>query len=788
MTSEAITFGTKASTLRALRGRLTSASVLPIVVVTLGEWSTRRGKALNRLSVEMPSGEMIVRSSAPTEDQAIGSQAGKYLSLLDVDHNHAGAAIDRVFRSYGQAPDTAEVLIQPMLTDIVRSGVAFSHDPHTCSSYRVVNWADGSDSTIVTSGRGGRAWQGATGSPIPPPEDIRTVVTLVEELLRVFNGRPLDCEFAITRNLDTDERLWLLQVRPLVLANPPEPEEPFRLRVAGLQRNLELRMGSHPFLLGRRTVYGIMPDWNPAEIIGIRPRPLALSLYRDLVTDTIWAYQRNNYGYRNLRSFPLLVHFSGLPYIDVRVSFNSFIPKNLDDRVATRLVEYYIDRLINNPHLHDKVEFEIVFSSYHLDLPTQLEELLTHGFSRSDLEEIQRCLRDLTTGIIDPRHGLWPQDVEKIAVMRQRRSELLGSDADVLTRIYWLLEDTKRYGTLPFAGLARAGFIAVQFLRSLVSTGLIDRKQYDAFMAGLTTVSGQLSLDWAMLDRTGFLARYGHLRPGTYDILTPRYDVDPDRYFDWSRRSPLPSAHISLSLTLPQIRRISDSLRGHGLNIDVVALFDFLEQAIEWREKSKFEFTRNVSDVLELIADLGHSLGFSRDDMSFVDLRAIQDLYIGSTDRAETLGRSIEIGRKRFSETLRTALPPLIARPEDVWGFETPEAVPNFVTQRHVTALVVAYTEREGLSGAIVCIPSADPGYDWLFGYPIAGLITAWGGANSHMAIRAGELGIPAVIGAGELLYQRWSGSRVLHIDCASHRVVVVEAGDSETYMQEMER
>ena len=33
------------------------------------------------------------------------------------------------------------------------------------------------------------------------------------------------------------------------------------------------------------TAFGVMPDWNPAEIIGIRPRPLALSLYQEIMTD-----------------------------------------------------------------------------------------------------------------------------------------------------------------------------------------------------------------------------------------------------------------------------------------------------------------------------------------------------------------------------------------------------------------------------------------------------------------------------------------------------------------------
>ena len=90
---------------------------------------------------------------------------------------------------------------------------------------------------------------------------------------------------------------------------------------------------------------------------------------------------------------------------------------------------------------------------------------------------------------------------------------------------------------------------------------------------------------------------------------------------------------------------------------------------------------------------------------------------------------------------------------------------------RIVTASVAKRDAGEQLNGSIVCIPNADLGFDWLFVYPIAGLITAWGGVNSHMAIRAGELGLPAVISAGEALYRRWSGAQCLHLDCAGRRV-----------------
>ena len=267
-----------------------------------------------------------------------------------------------------------------------------------------------------------------------------------------------------------------------------------------------------------------MPDWNPAEIIGIRPRPLSLSLYKELITDNIWAYQRDNYGYKNLRSFPLLISFGGLPYIDVRVSFNSFIPAEIEHDLADRLVNYYIERLLEKPTDHDKVEFEIIFSCYTMDLPEKLESLKDFGFSSKDLESLTYSLRNLTNQVIHSKAGLWKKDSEKIAELELRQSHISKSTLDPISKIYWLLEDCKRYGALPFAGLARACFIAVQLLKSMVNVGVLSESDYQCFMSSLDTISSQMPLDLSNLDRQVFLEKYGHLRPGTYDILSPRYD------------------------------------------------------------------------------------------------------------------------------------------------------------------------------------------------------------------------------------------------------------------------
>jgi hypothetical protein len=768
-----LAFSTKAGSLAALQGLLKSAQIAPMRSFSVGAWRKDRRACLVNLIECLGSVSLIVRSSCAREDNVESSNAGAFLSIPNVNPNDLEDSIEKVIASYGAAASKDEVLIQPMLTGVVRSGVAFSHDPNTCAPYRVVNWSEGWDTSVVTGGLGGRVWQQAAESINTPPSMFAPIIALLEELLDLFGEVPLDCEFAVT-NEGTKELLWLLQVRPLALCGQPQSPKDQGTRLEAIHNKVVRGIQPHPFLMGRRTVYGVMPDWNPAEIVGIRPRPLALSLYRELITDAIWAYQRHNYGYRNLRSFPLMPHFLGLPYIDVRLSFNSFIPADLDEGLAGRLVDHYIDRLLSEPALHDKVEFEIVYSCYTLDLPERLETLTDSGFSKQELEAIAQSLRKLTNRIVHPKKGLWLGDAAKIETLNVRREGLLASITDPLERIYWLLEDAKRYGTLPFAGLARAGFVAVQMLRSLVAVGVFSQADYDAFIGGVSTVSGQLARDRAILDKATFLGRYGHLRPGTYDILSPRYDEAPELYFDWDQRPPVPEPVKPFALTLPQMRETARLLELHGLEPDPVGLFDFMQAGIELRELAKFHFTRNLSDALVLITEVGSHYGFDREDLAYCDIAALKELHIAATDPKDVLLRSIEQGKARYAETLKIVLPPLIARPEDVWAFEWPETAPNFITQKQVTARVVGCDSRERLAGAIICIPNADPGFDWLFAYPIAGLITAWGGANSHMAIRAGEMGLPAVIGAGELFYKRWSDAQRLHLDCAGRRVEVL--------------
>ena len=52
----------------------------------------------------------------------------------------------------------------------------------------------------------------------------------------------------------------------------------------------------------------------------------------------------------------------------------------------------------------------------------------------------------------------------------------------------------------------------------------------------------------------------------------------------------------------------------------LIELFSFIEKSIILREESKFQFTKNLSDVLVLIREVGEELGVSLDDLSFLKI------------------------------------------------------------------------------------------------------------------------------------------------------------------------
>ena len=357
--------GTKAETLKLIYQKLENASVLPQYTFTVDEWEDNKKIVLDEFSGLDWNGCVIIRSSSLAEDTEQSSQAGKYISIANVSgESEFQSAVERVISSYDDNNGENQILVQPMLSDVKMCGVAFTMDPNTLGNYYVVNYDDSGSTSVITSGWGGqnrlfyKFKRDEKKGSIKQYELMERLCKALSELEDFFEKENLDVEFAFTE----DNLLYILQVRSLCLQGNPVDGKQQKLELERIEKKIREAQSKKPFLCGKTTIYSVMTDWNPAEMIGIRPKPLALSLYQEIITNSVWAYQRDNYGYRNLRSFPLMIDFGGLPYIDIRVSFNSFVPAELEDELSEKLVNYYIDRLVENPEKHDKSFDEYVHS------------------------------------------------------------------------------------------------------------------------------------------------------------------------------------------------------------------------------------------------------------------------------------------------------------------------------------------------------------------------------------------------------------------------------------------
>jgi len=774
MKRKTLNFSSKAKTLKKLSKIIKSASVVPQIKFSVNDYIRNNKKIIEKIISNFRK-EIIVRSSSSEEDSKLTSNAGRFKSILNVKSNYDDIknAINDVISSYGKRLNRQEVFVQPMLTKVSMSGVVFTSDQDTLAPYYIINYDISGSTTSVTGGKNNNLKTLIVFKHYHYNEDrnIKKILTSCKEIEQIFGNSHLDIEFAISEN-----KLYILQVRPIVKFNKKKLTN---LNLSHVLKKLFNKIKklnrTHPRLLGNRNCYGVMPDWNPAEIIGTKPKRLAFSLYKEFVTDEIWAYQRDNYGYRNLRSFPLLLSFLGAPYIDLRVSFNSFIPKKLNNQISLKLVNHYFDKFLLNKNYHDKIEFKIVYSCYYFGIRKKLKKLKNKNFSLKEIKLIELELKNITNSVINLKNGHLVNDLKKIELLKDKFEEIVNSDLSIINKIYWLTEDCKRFGTLPFAGIARAAFIAIQILNSFVDEKILTFDEKNIFLNSLKTVSKELNIDRKKLSKNNFLKKYGHLRPGTYDISSKRYDEAYNEYFSKTINY-IPEKKFRFSKI--QKEQISKLIKKHKLDCDFEKLINFIKSSIESREYAKFIFTKNLSKVLTYIYEFGSKLGFTKNELENLDFQKIKNLYstIDHRNVKDIFQADIKKNKDFYKFTSFIKLPSLIVDEKDVYRFYLAEEEPNFVTNKTITAKVLNFEieKKNNFENKIICIKSADPGYDYIFSKNIAGLITCYGGANSHMSIRCAELGLPAVIGCGEYLFNEYKKANLLILDASNKKVTVI--------------
>ncbi len=766
--------GSKAETLLRIQPKLTKSKVCDQITCGWEEWESENEKVIKNIQSKFKSQPLIIRSSSVEEDGWETSQAGVFESVLNInshDKESLQKAIKNVFSSYKDLKSTTQVLIQPFITNVKMSGVIFTCDMITGSPYYIINYDDVSGKTdTITSGntsnlRTAILFRHEINNILSIDPRLKKVIDAAQELEQLLGYNKLDIEFAIDKN----NQCFTFQIRPITVNHSQYEidDKNFSLHLKKAKQKFNALQEKPPNILGNYTIFSRMTDWNPAEIIGTRPNALAISLYDHLITEKIWAKQRSEFGYRNVDPAPLIYNFCAQPYVDCRASINSFIPADLKEDTASKLVNAYLDLLKKNPHLHDKLELEVVFTIW---VPTFIEDAKkrfgNQQLSSEDLEELEQSLKKITANALIRLD----KDISSIDLLSKRFEDLLKSDLELINKVIQLIEDCKKFGTLAFAHAARAGFVAVTLLKSLVKQGTLSQDRMLEFQGSIPTVASDFQAALSNnLNIEELIKKFGHLRPGTYDVNKLAYWEKPDFYFisDKQNNQIQVAKDKNFVFNKQEVQGFKDILNKLPIEIEVQDFIKYLKKAIQSRESTKFDFTRNLSAALDLMIKYGiQELGLSREDIGYLTFDDFNGILKKKLSKKQIVS-FVKLRKTDFSENHLAKLPSFILNEKDFLGYEQEKSEANFITRLNIVADLsfIKSHQRENIKGKIVAIPNADPGFDWIFSHNIAGLITQYGGANSHMAIRCAELGIPAAIGIGDKLYESLYEGRLM-IDC----------------------
>ncbi len=794
-------FTSKADVLEKLDKNLKKSTIEPLFYFTISEWNNDQSEIIKKIKFFFNSSKkIIIRSSALGEDSIVNSSAGLYDSVLGVSpksDKEIKSAIKSVIKSYlnnNNRNQKNQILIQNQTLNVNISGVLFTRTPDTGSPYYIINFEHGGTTTQTTHGLSNNTIKIYRNTSISKlAKSWKPLISSIKELEKFCNSDTLDVEFGITNS----QKIIIFQVRPITTINNLSKKISRKQFHEILQKNAKnfSMLKNKLAHSNQHRIFSDMADWNPAEIIGNNPNNLSYSLYKYLITDNVWYRSRIHLGYQKPLSRKLMIKFGNKPYVDINASFSSLIPKNFSPKLTKKLLNFYFIKLKNNIQLHDKVEFQILFTCYDFMLDDRLKELKKSGFTHKETLEIKKNLHNFTRNLLLDSPKIisnCQEDLQKLILRRKnillksKKSKISHKTKVILVKE--LLDDCKRFGTLSFSIMARLSFIGTILLKSFEEYSN-SKSFFDSYISTLSTPLTEIQNDFVdyknkKLSKHEFLKKYGHLRPGTYDITNPTYYDNEDFLSDISFTKKIKKNKLSFN------KKNFSELILKKLNIDSsFSIIDFISTVIVEREKFKFEFTKNLSISLDLISQIGKDLNLTQNEIANLE---ITDIF---KSKLKTKSKIISVWNKKINSQKtsrflneKLILPQVITSKDDFEIINYFIAKPNYITNKNIKKPILELNSNTNLSNiqdSILLIENADPGFDWIFTKNPAGLITKYGGVASHMAIRCGEIDLPAAIGTGELLFEKLRSSIKIQLDCKNQQIFVLEHKKTDSYIEE---
>jgi hypothetical protein len=129
----------------------------------------------------------------------------------------------------------------------------------------------------------------------------------------------------------------------------------------------------------------------------------------------------------------------------------------LSRNISRKLVNFWLNKLSKNPHLHDKVEFDVATTFFDFNLYNKLNSDEMSFLSNDEKISVYNSYKDHFLKLFSIKgENLFELNIKKISKLNNLQSKKSFNKLS----LFELLENCKIYGTFSFSIFARFGFIS----------------------------------------------------------------------------------------------------------------------------------------------------------------------------------------------------------------------------------------------------------------------------------------------------------------------------------------
>ena len=720
---------------------------------------------------------LIVRSSAPFEDDALFSAAGQLESLVcapDLDSlrdaiRRCWAVLTRpevlnYYRQTGAQDDPALAVLVQAWIDTEIAGVLFTDGmgpPGTLVIEAARGTSDGVTSGAVLPERIVIDRQTREVLETSPHAAVLLDAGLLAQLVDL--GLQVEAHYQTPQDIEwgiRDGQLYLFQARPVTVGTRSTAKDIFT--TPGGDDSITW-------------VSGFFEERFPDAV-----SPLTWSYLLPAVEQTALREPLRYLGVQGVNKLPVLRLVSGRVYTNLAVfqMLYRWFPARLLPSDARR---FFPGGDVSLRHQADQPHVWLLVAGV---LQTWLNEPYWHpwnyrawrGFARDHTQALRAYRQQLdafpdTVNLIPLLEGLRALTVRLLRIHRWSLNY-----AEVFTAL--LARLTARWTTLP----------PEEVQTYLVSSDTSPTVQTDRWLWQLARHEG----DQALLDT--FLERFGH-RSFSLDLMTPRYADDPAQVWAGAARLVGDSTDQRAHERTRQRERLQAELdRQLGVTpvrrwVIYTVLF-FARKYITLREEQRFEWQKALHlmrrvFVLAEMHLIGRGVLREPGDVFFLRWDEVKVLLRG--EHQETApATEVMLRRRAYRQIQHAPYPRFLQGDHPLCDQTVSESAVDWrgvgasAGQAVGTARVILNPRSlsdllDHLRGEDILVTrAADPGWTPAFGQ-VRALVMSLGGQLSHGAIVAREYGIPAVVGLGEAVEHIRDGDRLL-VDGTAGTVTLLDA------------